>query len=177
MFNDPTAGGGYTEIEMGKYYVKVVKLEPQTGGTFGDQVKWVFEVATLQGEVLTDDRGFNAEFWDWSSPKITSGGKRPSKAYTWGEALLPGVDLMTLTGSEFAQMVVGKKALALIGPNENQKTRILQLSPMPSKGTTNGKQPAKEPAATQTPPEAPLDDPELIEAAVAESAEAAAAPW
>src|SRR5689334_19383003 len=105
MFDNPTTGGGFTEIDAGKYYVKVMRLEAAPGGQFGDQVKWVFEVATLDGVVLLDDRGFNAEFWEWSSPKITQGGKRPSKAYQWGEALLPGTDLMTLTGEEYAALV------------------------------------------------------------------------
>jgi len=179
-FNDPSPAGGFTEVDSGKYFVKVTRLEDVPEGQFGPQVKWVFELATLQGEVLLDERGFNAEFWAWTSPKITTGGKRPSNAYVWGQALLPGVDLMELTGSEFAAMVVGKKAVALIGQNENGKTRILQMSPMPA--ADKNAQPAQKtaPAAKttskQAEPEAPPDDVQGIEQQVTES-EAAAAPW
>lgn len=169
MFQNPSESAGI-DIDPGKYYVKVAKLEP-VSGQFGDQVKWTFELATLDGQVILTDRGFNAEFWQWSSPKITRGGKKPSKAYSWGEALLPGVEIMDLTGEEFASMVVGKKAVALIGPNDSGRTAILSLSPVPAKG---GKTAAK----TAPPPEPP-DDADLIEADAieAEQREAVAAPW
>lgn len=174
-FSNPSTAGAGIEIEMGKYFVKVVRLEDVEGGQYGDQIKWVFELATTTGEVLLDDRGFNAEFWQWSSPKISSGGKRPSKAYEWGTALLPGVDLMQLTGEQFGQMVIGTKALALIGPNENGNTRILNMSPMPAKNGAAKPAAAAAPAKATPPPEPP-DDAAQIEADVAE-AEQAAAPW
>lgn len=182
MFNNPTTGGGFTEIDPGKYYVKVTRLEPFVGGQFGDQVKWVFEVATLDGVVLTDDHQFNAEFWQWSSPKISTGGRKgPSKAYEWGEALLPGTDLMSLTGEEFGQLVIGKKALALIGTKDSpngKKSVILSMSPLLTK-SANGKAVPAAKAAPIAPPEPPPDDPELIEADAieAEQADATAAPW
>lgn len=176
-FSNPSTAVGI-EIETGKYYVKVVSIEDQPEGQFGPQILWKFELATLDGAVVLDDRGFNAEFWQWSTPKISTGGKRSSKAYEWGTALLPGVDLMTLTGEQFGTMIIGTKAMALIGPNENGNTSILNMSPMPAK---NGAAPktatkAAAPTAVQTPPEEPPDDVAAIEASVAE-AEAAAAPW
>jgi hypothetical protein len=172
-FNNPSVGGSGYEVETGKYYVKVIRLEDVPEGQYGPQVKWIFELASLDGVVLTDERGFNVEFWAWTSPKISTGGKKPSKAYTWGEALLPGVDLLALSGQDFGTMVVGKKALALVGPNDNQKTTILNMSPLPS-------QPKPKAAPkTATPPEEPPDDAELIEANAieAEQAQTAAAPW
>lgn len=173
MFSNPSESAGL-EIEEGKYYGKVIRLEP-TDGQFGPQVKWTWELATLDGQVLTNDRGFNAEWWQWSSPKISRGGKKPSKAYLWGSALLPGVEIMEMTGEAFAKAVVGKKAVLLIGPNDNGNTTILSMSPLPAKNGA-GK---TAPTAPATSPEEPPDDPAAIEAAVSESAEAVGAgePW
>lgn len=178
-FANPSTASGL-DLDPGKYYVKVVKLEDADGSQYGPQMLWKFEVATLDGVVLEDDRGFKAEFWQWSSPKISTGGKRPSKAYEWGAALMPGVDIMELTGEEFATMVINKKAVALIGPNENGNVRILNLSPIQTKNgakaQANGKPAAAKPEA---PPEEPPDDPEKLEAdaAAAEQSDADAAPW
>jgi hypothetical protein len=176
-FSNPTVGGGSYEFDTGKYYVKVVRLEDQPEGQYGPQIKWVFEVASLDGEVITDEKGLNAELWQWSSPKISTGGKRNSKAFDWGSALMPNIDLMTLSGEEFSTVIVGKKAIALIGPKEgSQRTGILSLSPIPAKNGNAKASPAKAAAPTQNvPPEAPPDDVDQIEAAVAASADAA--PW
>lgn len=124
-FRDPTFGG--IDLDEGKYFVKVKALEDAPEGQFGPGIKWIFTVATPEGGVVKDDRGFDAEFWQFSSDSLSS----RSKGGKWAAALLGRELTPQDKGSEIAKALIGKKGVALIADNEEgTRKNIVKMSPM-----------------------------------------------
>lgn len=133
MFENPTQG--FEAVEAGRYVVKVVRLESTHHVEYGDGIKWVFHLAnplTDPPTPLYQADGTLYELWQTTSTKVTP----RSKARPWLETLLgrPIVDGQD-TGEALAAAVVGKKAQALIGPNANGYSAILQMMPLGGNGT------------------------------------------
>ncbi|HEX7024609.1 MAG TPA: hypothetical protein VF187_07310 [Gemmatimonadales bacterium] len=135
MFEDATAGTPV--VDPGQYLAKVVRLEEGETGEFGPSIKWVFNLADAKTrEPMYDEQGELFEFYAYSSTKM---GPR-AKARQWAEALLGREIQNGESGAEIAEAVVGRTALVLIGNNEKEFSRILQMAPAKGNGA---KAPAK----------------------------------
>jgi hypothetical protein len=169
MFENPSSGGG-TFIEDGRYLVKVKRLEPVEDNGFGPGVKWVFNLATTDGELVKDERGFDAELWQFSSRKMSKGAKT-AKARAWAEALLGRELSDDETGDGLAELLIGKKALALIGQNEKERSTILKMTPIAAKNgqATAAPAPATAPAKGGSAP--PDEIPDKVLASVVDTEE------
>lgn len=132
MFDDPSQG--YEAIEPGRYIVKLVRFEQTSHAEYGPGIKWVFHVAnpaTDPPTLIYQQDGTPYEFFQITSPKL---GPKSKKARPWLEALLgrPIVEGQD-TGDALAKAVVGKKAAALIGPNDGGYSTIHQMFPLGGK--------------------------------------------
>lgn len=126
------AGGGL-DIEPGRYIAKLLRFEAMEDGQFGPRRKWLFALAhSDSGQALYDTAGNLIEFAEFTSVKL---GKKARARMLFegllGRELGDGED-----GRAIAKECIGKKALALIGPNENQWTCILSLQPYTGNGKT-----------------------------------------
>lgn len=141
------------DLEMDKYIVKLVKLEPCTS-QFGNGkgVKWYFNVARRGDppDVIMDAAtGDKMELWQFSDAELTPNSK-PGK---WAAALLQREIAIGDDGEQLAAEMLNKTALAMIGPNKQGKgNSILAMEPYTKpagkNGNGNGKaQPAKAPPA------------------------------
>lgn len=136
-FDKPSAGGAIFDVEDGRYLVKVAALEDTEAGEFGPGIKWVLNVATTDRQMLKDERGFNAELWQFSSAKMTP----RAKGRKWAEAFLNReLDEDTDDGSALMKELVGKWAVALLAHNEKERIAIVTLSPLKA-----AKEPVREP--------------------------------
>jgi len=138
----PVTNSQGVAIEPGRYLVKLIRFEKLEDGEFGPRRRWVFAVADAATQTplyQTDGRVF--ELGQTTSTKM---GKKANARKLFegllGRELTDGED-----GRAIAQEALGKKALALIGPNQNGWIEILSLTP-----ATNGKA-AKEPVAAGAP--------------------------
>ncbi len=132
-FGFPTvkAGGGL-DIEPGRYIAKLLRFEAMEDGQFGPRRKWLFALAHADsGQALYDTDGNLIEFAEFTSLKL---GKK-ARARMLFEGLLGREIMDGEDGRAIAKDCIGKKALALIGPNENQWTCILSLQPYTGNGT------------------------------------------
>lgn len=145
MFDNPNQG--FEAVEAGRYVVKCVRLEAVNHAEYGPGIKWVFNLANPLTDPPTpiyQADGTLYELWQTTSTKVTP----RSKARPWLETLLgrPIVDGQD-TGEALAAAVVGKKAQALIGPNERGYSSILQMMPLGGNGAKPAPQPVAAPAA------------------------------
>lgn len=135
------AGGGI-DIEPGRYLVKLLRFEAMEDGEWGPRRRWVFAIAHSDTQQpLYDKDGNLVEFSEFTSLKL--GNKARARLLfegLLGRELTDGED-----GRAIAQEAIGKKGLALIGPNQNAWVGILSLTPY----TGNGK--PREPAAAAAP--------------------------
>lgn len=150
VFGFPTVkSSGGIEIEPGRYLVKLLRYERVDDGQFGPRRKWIFAIATADTQQpLYDAEGNLVEFAEWTSLKL--GQKARARMLfegLLGRELEDGED-----GRAIAKECIGRKGLALIGPNENQWTCVLSLQPY-----TNGDGKAKQSAAAGAAPKNALD--------------------
>lgn len=124
MFENPSEG--FQAVDPGRYIVRVVGLDPTEHVEYGPGIKWRFNLAEqATGTPIYQADGSMYELWQTTSTKLSP----RSRARPWVEALL-GRDLADGdTGPALAQEVIGKKALALVGPNDKGYTSILSMSP------------------------------------------------
>lgn len=128
------ASGGI-EIEPGRYIVKLLRFERMEPGQFGERRRWIFAIADAATQSpMFDTEGNLVEFAEFTSLKL--GQKARARMLfegLLGRELADGED-----GRAIAQEAIGKKGLALIGPNANNWTCILSLTPYVSENG-NGK--------------------------------------
>jgi len=119
------ASGGI-DIEPGRYVVKLLRFERMEPGQFGERRKWLFAIADAATQSpMYDTDGNLVEFAEFTSLKL--GQKARARMLfegLLGRELTDGED-----GRAIAQEAIGKKGLALIGPNANNWTCILSLAP------------------------------------------------
>lgn len=131
--------GGGLDIDAGRYIVKLLRFERMEPGQFGERRRWIFALAYADsGQALFDTEGKLVEFAEFTSLKM--GNKARARMLfegLLGRELTDGED-----GRAIAQECIGKKAIALIGPNANDWTCILSLKPYTDEGNGKGKQPA-----------------------------------
>lgn len=150
MFDNPSSGGLY--VEDGRYVVKVKALEPTPAkDDLPPGVKWIFTLTDMNGEVIEDDKGFAAEMWQFSSKRLSP----RAKARKWAEALLGRPINDADTGETLAEDLRGKRAVALIGQNDKERTTILSMTPLPKKKAQGEERSNGKPASS---PDMPPDE-------------------
>lgn len=163
-FEKPSAGGSVFEVEDGRYLLKVADLEDTEAGEFGPGIKWVLNVATMDRQMIKDDRGFDASFWQFSSAKLTP----RAKGRKWVEAFLGReLDETADDGPALMKELKGKWAIGLLAHNDKDRVAIVTVSPLKSTAAaptqaTATKAPAPS-AAVSEPPSTDLSDEELIQ--------------
>ena len=147
-----TGGAGFW-IQEGRYRLTLRNLSDETG-EYGPRVKWIFSpIVNAEGEVLTDDRGFPLEYFEWTGQSI---GDR-SNAKPIAEALLAR-SLEGLDAADVAEMVIGKSASAMFADTIRQDgttiSRTVKGSWKPlsaaAKAPAGQAKPAERPAPVQT---------------------------
>ena len=126
VFDDVSSGG--LDVEPGRYLVRVERLEPTEHAEFGPGLRWVLtldSLATQPPTPLYQTDGTRFELWQTTSRKLTP----RAKARRWLEAFLDRDLQERESGAELAQAVLGRRGVALIGPNERGYPTILQLAP------------------------------------------------
>lgn len=134
LFDDPK--GTFETVEPGKYLAKLDRIERMSDGEFGPRRKWVFHLADpATGTVIYRADGERHEFPVVTSTKL--GPKATARMLAQG---LLGRELTDDdTGAALASEILGKRAIALIGPNGNNWVTILSLAPAPEKGKASAK--------------------------------------
>ncbi len=133
-FDKPSAGGSVFETEDGRYLLKVADLEDTESGEYGPGIKWVLNVATMDRQMIKDERGFDAQFWQFSSAKLTP----RAKGRKWVEAFLGReLDETNDDGPALMKELKGKWAIGLLAHNDKDRVAIVTLSPL----KTGAKQP------------------------------------
>lgn len=149
MLGDVTNSGG-SPLEMGKYILKLVRLEDEGESQFKEgerRIKWIFHVAeygTNPPAVMRKSDGEEYEFFAWNNGKMGPN----TFARQWSEALLGRTLAEGESGASIGQEIVGKKAIALIGPNKNGRTSILQIEPLVAKKGNGAAAPAQQQLVT-----------------------------
>ncbi len=137
-FDKPSQGGSILECEDGRYLVKVKSLDDTESAEYGPGIKWTLNVATTDKQMLKDERGFDAELWQFSSTKLTP----RAKARKWTEAFLGReIDDDSDDGPTLMTELLGKWAIAILAHNDKDRVSIVTLSPLKAAA----KAPAKEP--------------------------------
>lgn len=161
----------FESLEPGTYRARIgaVTLEESEYGSSGQQVALRFD---LLDEGLTD-RSIRA----WANPKLT-GGKKPSKLYTWCSILLFGGKPLPEGWSLDLDELIDRETLLVVEVKpDTGYNRITQLLPLrrsgptrpapPAQPTPNAQPPATQPRATVTPNEPPewpdLTDDQLVD--------------
>lgn len=136
--------GGGLDIEPGRYIVKLLRFERMEPGQFGERRKWVFALAHADtGAAVFDADGNLVEFAEFTSLKLG----QKSRARMLFEGLLGRELVDGEDGRAVAQESIGKMGLALIGPNQNNWTCVLSLTPYTGNGNGKAKQAAAAAAA------------------------------
>ena len=147
-----TGGAGFW-IKEGRYRLTLRDLSDETG-EYGPRVKWVFTpIVNAEGEVVTDDRGFPLEYFEWTGQSI---GER-SNAKPIAEALL-GKSVEGIDPMDVSEMVIGKSASAMFADTIRQDgttiSRTVKGSWKPlaaaAKAPAGQARPAGRPAPVQT---------------------------
>ena len=130
-------------LEPDRYILKLVRLEElppsEQHPDWGPSIKWVFHCARFaSGEVIYTDDGQLYEFFQMTSPKLTP----KSRARPWVETFLGRALTADDEPEAIATALVGTKAVAMIGPDNDAggRTRILAIYPYkePAKGAGKG---------------------------------------
>lgn len=157
-------------MRPGTYLVRCIGIE-DAEGQFGPQILWKFHLwAEGSGDQVMNDEGDPHELFAWSSTKLTTGGKGPSKGRQWAEALL-GREITGMSGAEVGAEVIGKAARALVSlkPKKDGTGSFPQIADMfPMAGAENA-----------APVQAAMPESAAIAAASAPAGEAPAGapPW
>jgi len=161
----------FESLEPGTYRARIgaATMEKSEYSDTGEQVALRFD---LLDEGLTD-RSIRA----WANPKLT-GGKKPSKLYTWCSILLFGGKPLPEGWSLDLDELINREALLVVEVrSDTGYNRITQLLPLRRSGPArpalppvpapNAQPPAEQARATVTPSEPPdwpdLTDDELVD--------------
>lgn len=170
VFDEDVTEATGSPLRSQRYVLKLDRLELSDHAQYGPGVRWVFHVMDVEngGTIIRGNDGENYEYFQTTGTRLQApkpGAKIP-KAYKFACAFLSRQIQVGESGSEIAQNLVGKKAEAFLGPNDNGNLAIMAIDPL---GTnypqfrTNGKA-AK--AAL-----APEPEPELIAASAGQESD------
>lgn len=124
VFQDPSQG--YQAIPTGDYVLKVKALKGCPPGQFGPMIEWVFNIAHADSSTpIYDQDGKPAELRQRTGTALTP----KAKARKWMEAFLDR-DVDGERGPALSKEVVGRKANASIGPNDNGYSTIMRIWPL-----------------------------------------------
>lgn len=154
MFERPSNDS--SPIEPGRYVLKLMDLEEMPPSEqhpdWGSSIRWTFHLATYPtanapSKVIVDEKDKQPyKFWANTSKKLSpKATARPWVETLLGRSLSPDDDPEAIVES-----LIGKKAVGIIGPNPDGKTRILAMQPY--------QEPAKAAAAKKSAAVAVLED-------------------
>ena len=150
---------GTSFIDAGPCVLQLIALEDDEGGSFGDQMRWVFHHA-VAGVVTADDDGTPHEFWQWSSLTFTPRAKAPK----WLAALL-NRDIVFdseaagwMPTSELVNEAIGKSVNALVIDERGDDGMVRSKIPMDGMSPLKVKKTIRKATAPAPEPEPGSDD-------------------